>query len=711
MDASLRFLARRPPRTGWILFFLALAAVLILPSMLAYSSLEFSSGPMLVAVIAGLLFGLVGLRRLRALLIIPALVLPFVLMELAPPLRIIVGDIRALLHFSGPRPPLLVPQAVSAALSATETTLTAAWAGDTDGLNWAVAHLAALLGYLAAALLGVGLRRGSRPIAWSLPLMGVIAATGITARSGTTHIVIGVFLTLLVGLVGGFVSRERNWERQGVGFSDLLRWDVTAFGAALLAIVILFGLITPAASHNLLTTWLWTDVKLPEGLARLDKPDNGLGNGGGDFRIGSTRPGEDLELGRSLEEGNRTEVALTVRAPRVLPASLPYWRGRIFDSYTGRGWTTGPIHPVPVQPMSLGRIPPELVPQEIVDRHDGRKLRYGVPDIVSVDHTSTLEEGSLGGSVGWTGTETTYTVYSQAPAPLTEVGPQAIETQKTLAAYMTLPSGMPSRVVELAERVTQGAGTQTARAAALETYLRDLQYSYAVAPLKPGGDAVDQFLFTMRSGYCTYYASAMAVMARIVGIPSRVAVGYATGTFDPASGAFVVHEADAHAWPELYIDGQGWTRWEPTPIRPVPARSTSPGQSAPVFEPAPAREPALRGLPWWPVLAAIAGLALLIVVGRLRRLATPMGPAGVHRDLYRFGRRAGIPFAAGDSIEEYAGRLARAIPRARQPIERVARLLTARLYREEPLSPGEERSLVSAWYTVRSIFQRRADRL
>jgi hypothetical protein len=245
---------------------------------------------------------------------------------------------------------------------------------------------------------------------------------------------------------------------------------------------------------------------------------------------------------------------------------------------------------------------------------------------------------------------------------------------------------------------------------ALEAYLRHLKYSYEVAPLQPGGDAVDQFLFTMRSGYCTYYASAMAIMARIAGIPSRVAVGYATGTYDRATGAYVIHESDAHAWPELYIDGQGWTRWEPTPIRPVPARSAQREVARPPFAPATTSSP-VRVSPLWGLVLLGIGILVLLAAGQLRWLSRPLSPAGVHRDLYRMGRRAGVQPVPGDSVEEYAFRLARAVPPARQPIERVAQLLTARLYRQVPLTSSEERTLLSSWYTVRSIFQRRPNRL
>jgi hypothetical protein len=679
--------------------------------MLTYSPLDLAGGPAMFGACAGLLLGLVQRRSVRIALVLPALLIPLMLLELTPPWRIIAGDIRSLLITNGSRPALLVPAALDAAYTATSETFRAAWTGDPGALNWAVSHLGAVVGYVAAAILGTGLRRGARPIAWSFPLLSAVVATGITVRSGSFHILLGVFLVLMVSLVGGFVSRERDWERQNVGFSDLLRWDVTVFGTALLAGAILLGVLVPSRPRNFITTWLWTDVRLPAGLAKLDKseaaPYDGLGPG--PVRQGGTRPGENLELGRSLELGERSNVALTIRVRGAVADPQPYWRGRIFDSYIGSGWTTGPIRNLPVDPAIATPTASEWVAQDVTDSRFGRQLRYGLPDIVAVNQPATMELSSFGSAASWTGSENQYTVYSRAPVPLDFDGPQAVESQRQLNGYREIPPNLPQRVITLAREVTRDAGTQTDRAKAIEGYLRGLKYSYQVEPLRPGGDAVDQFLFTMRAGYCTYYASAMALMARVVGIPSRVAVGYATGTFDPGTGAFVVRESEAHAWPELYIDGQGWTRWEPTPIRPIPARSTRPEQAPPPLPaPAPAPAPARSG--WWPVLGIVGVFVLLLIVGRLRRLARPLSAAGVHTDLYRYGRRIGIMPGAGDSVEEYASRLARAAPMARQPIERVARLLTARLYRHDPLTATEERNLVSAWYTVRSLLQRRRDK-
>lgn len=707
MNAALRFLVRRPPRTGWGLFGLALLAVLMLASLVLDSALEVDAGPIFAAVVLGLVLGLAGKGWRRVLLLAIALAVPLLLLGLAPSPRVVIDDLRILLTINSPRPPFGLPGALQRSFTRTLITLQAAWQGDVFGLNWAIARLSALLSYVAALVLGIGLRRGARPLLYVLPLLAAIAAVGITVRAGTFHMLLVVFPALLVCVVGDFARREHAWEQAGIDFSALLRSDVAALGAALAAAGIVLGLLTPSAARNPLTRRIWTDLPLPAGLARLDRSQGGS-TGSGSLRLGGTRPGQDLELGRSLEEAGSEEIALSIRAPGVDATTLPYWRGRILDEYTGHGWTTGPIRSIVAAPLVADPLPAGLVVQQVTDQRTGRQLRYGLPDIVALDTGGTYEQDTAGATASWIGNERQYTVYSSPPVALSFEGPVAIDSQRMLENYLILPSGLPQRVVDLAKQLTANTASRTAQAEAIEGYLRGLNYSYEVAPLPAGGDAVDQFLFEMRTGYCTYYASAMALMARANGIPSRIATGYATGEYDAASDRFVVREADAHAWPELYIDGQGWTRWEPTPVRPLPARSQASELPRP-FVPQPQPEPAASGSIWWPVVALGGVFAVVLMFARVRRLAMPLTPAGVHADLYRWGRHAGVPPRVADSIEQYAARLAHSVPAIKQPVEQVARLLTARVYRSQPLDPDEERSLINAWNRVRLILGRRRE--
>ncbi|HEY6681380.1 MAG TPA: DUF3488 and transglutaminase-like domain-containing protein [Propionibacteriaceae bacterium] len=127
-----------------------------------------------------------------------------------------------------------------------------------------------------------------------------------------------------------------------------------------------------------------------------------------------------------------------------------------------------------------------------------------------------------------------------------------------------VPPDLPDSLVELANRITAKADTPAEKAAAIQAYLRSGQFTYSTEPLPGSGyDAMQNFLLRDHKGYCEQFASAMAMMARVVGIPSRVSVGFLPGEQD--EDGWKVSIRDMHAWPELYFANNGWVRFEPTP--------------------------------------------------------------------------------------------------------------------------------------------------
>src|SRR5207249_9084081 len=143
--------------------------------------------------------------------------------------------------------------------------------------------------------------------------------------------------------------------------------------------------------------------------------------------------------------------------------------------------------------------------------------------------------------------------------------------------YLQLPSTLPPRVKALAHQIMDNIPNAYDRAEALETFLRSPPYSYSaqVKATPPGRDPVDYFLFDLKQDFCEYFASAMVVMLREEGIPARLVEGFTTGTYDAASGEYVVKEQDAHAWVEVYFPQYGWIEFEPTPSQPPFARVDS----------------------------------------------------------------------------------------------------------------------------------------
>ncbi len=224
-----------------------------------------------------------------------------------------------------------------------------------------------------------------------------------------------------------------------------------------------------------------------------------------------------------------------------------------------------------------------------------------------------------------------------------------------------VPSDLPRVLLDLSRRVTRDADTPYAKAAAIQAYLRNASNFTYDTEQRPGNgyQALVNFLTSDRRGYCEQFASAMAMMARVNGIPSRVAVGFLPGT--GTGTGYDVYVRDMHAWPELYFSGYGWVRFEPTPgvqtgsapdwtipptqdgtASPSAEASSAPSSAAPSTEvsprstpdQAPAEPTATTTAISWRTVAGVAGALLLLLllaapaVIRVRRRRTRLDGEG-----------------------------------------------------------------------------------
>ena len=128
---------------------------------------------------------------------------------------------------------------------------------------------------------------------------------------------------------------------------------------------------------------------------------------------------------------------------------------------------------------------------------------------------------------------------------------------------LKIPEGLSDEVRDLAAEITKNANTDGAKAKAIEEHLTSASFTYTLhAPTSTGTDIISDFLLRDKAGYCIHFATAMAILARIEGIPSRVAVGFTGGTQE--GDGYKVTTDNMHAWPELYFEGLGWMPFEPT---------------------------------------------------------------------------------------------------------------------------------------------------
>ncbi|HVE94821.1 MAG TPA: DUF3488 and transglutaminase-like domain-containing protein [Acidimicrobiales bacterium] len=164
----------------------------------------------------------------------------------------------------------------------------------------------------------------------------------------------------------------------------------------------------------------------------------------------------------------------------------------------------------------------------------------------------------------------TYDVTSSIAVPTAEMlGGQS--PTAGLRSQLAVPA-LDARVVRLAAEITGRAATPYAKALALQSFFRNGRFQYDLrVPAGHGGNALTNFLFNTRRGYCEQFAGSYAVLARLAGLPARVAVGFTAGEADPERpNRLVVREINAHAWPEVFLGQAGWVAFEPTPGRGVP---------------------------------------------------------------------------------------------------------------------------------------------
>ena len=132
--------------------------------------------------------------------------------------------------------------------------------------------------------------------------------------------------------------------------------------------------------------------------------------------------------------------------------------------------------------------------------------------------------------------------------------------------YLGIPKQISEKTYSLAKEITAGCTNDYDKMVAIIEYLSDYTYTTTPGKIPEGKDVVEYFLFESRQGYCTYFATAAAILGRCVGIPTRYVQGYLldagrVGDF----GSYNVKEGQAHAWIESYIEGVGWLTFEPTP--------------------------------------------------------------------------------------------------------------------------------------------------
>ena len=305
--------------------------------------------------------------------------------------------------------------------------------------------------------------------------------------------------------------------------------------------------------------------------------------------VGRTRSARIVGFSDHVDLGGvgklRTDPTIAVRVqPSNLASNPPqrlalYLRGTAFDRYDGMTWsrtrstrsaaeqqgtyvTLRPYRGVPakeslhveLEPISppVVMLPPDAIALKLVAQGEPLLSR---PTLLVVGaegeykYTSSDDRGLR------------YDVVLKGTAPLP---PEQLDDAER-SRYLTLPPRLPDRVVRLAREWSHDARSSRDAAQLVEHHLRT-EYRYDLdSPSGAAKNPLDHFLFESKRGHCEFYSTAMAVLLRTIGIPTRNVTGFVGGTYNRFGHFYAVRQGDAHSWVEVYLDGIGWTLFDPTP--------------------------------------------------------------------------------------------------------------------------------------------------
>lgn len=606
-------------------------------------------------------------------------------------------------------------------------------------------------------------------------------------QSTLPFLVFFAFIALILLVRTNLAEQQVRWRTQRTYFSQDISLDFMRTGFTYALLVMMLAWLAPGLGRS---------PAIRDFIAPLNDQYESLSANMNELYQGINRQvrpttaafGDTLRLGGERDVGDNTIFTAYTSRGR-------YWRAVVFDTFDGRSWQNTTAQEehydaetvLPVADWLMR----EPVTQTITLLAPTGNVIFGAPDIVLANvpleaqvqtvqaaafSPGATEESSLPFELTFMRSRRTldpgmnYSVVSRQTVvtekALREAGtdyPQAI-----LDKYLQLPEDFSPTIAALADEMiaTEFAGlsaelaTPFDQAKAIEGYLRTIEYNDAIPAPPPDQDPIEYFLFDIKQGYCDYYATAMALMLRSLGIPARTASGYAEGLYSEEDGFYSVREVDAHTWVEVYFPLYGWIEFEPTAgesslLRPsgedleqtAEDFQDTPNDFAESFPQDELPEDLLnppgfdesfeefgnfggssgfanRSWQLWAVLTVVLLILGVIGLRYVPGIALPTYSAELSSILYarlhRWMARLGIHFAETETPYEQGRRLGRALPEGKSMIEKIVH--TYVLHRFAPRSAtnasvlataGAEKRLVSseqgqdigrAWRALEPIF-------
>lgn len=377
-----------------------------------------------------------------------------------------------------------------------------------------------------------------------------------------------------------FLENKNDWKTKRIFRTSDSEWDISRSGITFAAIAVFAAWALPGALSSIKpAAKAWNNFthpieeRLSNTVSALDSPYGAPA--GGDFYSSS------LRLGNNAPVSDTVVFNVEVNQVKFKPVRY-YWRGRVYDQYINGQWSN-----TNVTRQSFDPELDELQTTTPLTRNEAKftitmnfpkqELIYAPPEMIWVDHKSKLVTASASDAApqitAWLADPSlvagdSYQVRAMIANPSIEELRAADTTYPEWVTdrYLQIPKEIDRQIRTLAERIAGSYITPYDKAQAVTAYLRkEINYASQLTESPPSfEDPLVWVLFEYKKGFCMYYASAEVLMLRTLGIPARMAVGFAEGEFDLEKDRYTVAQLNSHAWPEVYFPNIGWVEFEPT---------------------------------------------------------------------------------------------------------------------------------------------------
>jgi transglutaminase-like putative cysteine protease len=415
--------------------------------------------------------------------------------------------------------------------------------------------------------------------------------------------------------VVNLARRQREWRAERLRVPSNAPGQITQIGLLLAFLLVTLAWLVPSFAQSERAADLWESATRPwAGLRhRLTSAFTGLRN---PVAVVSDVFGDQLRLSAGIAPAETPIFSATIL--NDLPEGLRlYWRARTYDTYEAGTWSSAETEVEPYFPDE-GSFPlpaysgRRTIEVSIYPRVEAMHLLYVPPQPSGINRSSLLTVVRTPAGltdVSSVAARTTVVLGEVYRARAQVADPTADQLRSAGTDYpawvperfLQLPETLTPRTRQLAAEITRDLDNPYDQALAITRWLRNnIDYSLASGEPPEGVEPIDWFLFDYGVGFCNWYASAEVLLLRSLGVPARVAAGFAQGTPDETGSVFSVLQRDAHAWPEVFFPGYGWVEFEPTtaqpPLERVEIVVPSEGEGAGPADSAPGLEEDMRDL-------------------------------------------------------------------------------------------------------------------